>query len=906
VPLKPNQTLLHYRIVEKIGEGGMGEVYLAEDTKLGRRIALKLLPPAMANDLDRLRRFQREARAVAALTHPNIVTLHSVEEDDTSTGSMHFLTMEWVDGESLRQKIPKGGLPPQQVMKFGLPVARALAVAHERGITHRDLKPDNIMVGRDGIPKVLDFGLAKIEAKAGDPTSDETRSVTERITREGAVMGTVAYMAPEQVKGLPLDARSDIFSFGVVLYEMATGRQPFASASAAETMSAILRDEPETLEHAAAGTPLPFAPIVERCLRKEPTQRYASAGELTAALEAIELTGAGTASGLNAPSVTEIRRVSEGPGSSFRNKAPWIASFVAALALIAAGVWYFGGDTTEPAEPTSEASVQRIVVLPFENLGAPEDAYFAAGLTEEITNRLGSIGRIRVISRRTASKYRDTDLSVAELGVELGVDFILDGSVRWQKTGDAGEVRVTAQLIQVEDDTHVWSDKFDRALADIFEVQSQIAAQVAGELNINLVASEKGAIDSVPTSNMAAYEAYLRGIDISMAADGTVHDQTELDMFRNAVRLDPDFAEAWAWLSSAHSLIYASGRDRSAERRASAKAGYEKALQLKPGLPIALSAQAYYEYWVELRYEDAIDTFAKARQGLPSDTRILAGMAYAARRAHRLDDAKRYLQQAIELDPADAYLYVEHALTYTYLREYDESLKIVAQSLEQDPDQYTAQFILAQWSTLATGDVEAGTRWASVVPRAADSKVSSFWFWRLVWQQRYADAADHVRSVDLPNLDTWWYTRPKSLLLGLGLRFDGRDQEAAAAFEQARIELEQAIAVTPPDDFMGRGKLHGALALALAGLGRKDEAIRESETAIEHHSYDRDLFADGRLIEQAMVYALLGETDRALAAAEYLLSIPSIFSIHEIALNPAWEPVRDDPRFAELRAKYGG
>ena len=290
MPLEPNQTLLHYRIVEKIGEGGMGEVYLAEDTKLGRRIALKLLPPAMANDPDRLRRFQREARAAAALTHPNIVTLHSVEEDTTSTGSVHFLTMEWVDGESLREKIPAGGMPPNQVMQFGLPVARALAAAHERGITHRDLKPDNIMVGRDGIPKVLDFGLAKIETQVGDPTSDETRSVTERITREGVVIGTVAYMAPEQVKGLPLDARSDIFSFGVVLYEMATGKQPFAAASTAETMSAILRDEPEALEYATRAAPIPFAQIVERCLRKEPTQRYASAGELTAALEAIELT----------------------------------------------------------------------------------------------------------------------------------------------------------------------------------------------------------------------------------------------------------------------------------------------------------------------------------------------------------------------------------------------------------------------------------------------------------------------------------------------------------------------------------------------------------------------------------------------------------------------------------------
>ncbi len=511
------ETLAHYKILEKIGEGGMGEVYVAEDTKLKRQVALKLLPQNLAEDKERLQRFQREAEAIAALNHPNIVTIFSVEEDK----GHHFLTMELVKGADLGDQIPAQGMSLEQIFDVAIPAAEALAAAHEQGIVHRDLKPANLMVTPEGRVKILDFGLAKL---AGGFVSDgsTTQMATDSITQEGRILGTVAYMSPEQAEGKPIDHRSDIFSLGVVLYQMATGEPPFKGDTNLSTLSSILKDSPDSVTDLRTNLPRHLGRIITHCLEKDPKRRYQSAQDVVNELAALrrEIDSGKT------PSETSL------PAMESPSKRPgWLPWAIAAGLLLAVIVGWFAikGRGTEtpasavaPAESTAVAAAptateDRImaVVLPFENLGATEDAYFAAGITDEITNRLSAVGSLGVISRQSAKSYAGTTKSSQEIGNELGVDYILGGTVRWAGSADGeGRIRISPQLVRVEDDTQIWSETYDRVIDDIFTVQSEIAESVVAELGVNLLDTERQTLNAAPTDNTEAYQAYLKAIEL--------------------------------------------------------------------------------------------------------------------------------------------------------------------------------------------------------------------------------------------------------------------------------------------------------------------------------------------------------------------------------------------------------
>ncbi len=460
----PGSRINHYQVVAKLGEGGMGEVYRALDTTLGRHVALKVLPPDLAHDQARIDRFRREARTVAALNHPHIVTIYSVEQD-AATGA-HFLTMELVEGEPLDRQLPAEGLPASKLLELAITLAEALAAAHDKGIVHRDLKPGNVMMTADGRVKVLDFGLAKSNDPAWAGGAEDETAVR---TSDGVVMGTLPYMSPEQVEGRELDARSDVFSLGVLLHKAATGSRPFQGASSAALLSSILRDSPPPISACRSDLPGAFGRLVERCLEKDRDRRIQTARDVRNEVDEIRR---GIASGAHAASGSETR-----------------------------------AGSTAPATAVAARGGLSIVVLPFANLSPDaENAYFSDGLTEELIADLAKVNALQVISRTSSMQLKGTNKGVATIGQELGVRYVLAGSVR--KAGNS--LRITAQLIDVATDAPLWSDKYSGTMDDVFEVQERVSREIVKALGVRLTSDEIRRLANRPIADPRAFELYLQ------------------------------------------------------------------------------------------------------------------------------------------------------------------------------------------------------------------------------------------------------------------------------------------------------------------------------------------------------------------------------------------------------------
>lgn len=468
--LEAGQPLGHYRILHSLGEGGMGEVYAAEDTKLGRRVAIKVLPPSVAEDPGRLARFEREARAVAALNHPNIVTIFAVEQAD----DRRFISMELVEGESLAAIIARGGVTLRRFFDLAIPLADALNTAHERGIVHRDLKPANILVTADGRPKILDFGLAKL-GSAEDSIPAPEAGMT--LTLAGHVLGTVPYMSPEQVQGKDLDGRSDIFSLGVIFYELLTGRRPFGGETSADVISSILRDAPPSLGELKVDLPFHLGRIVKRTLEKRADRRYQTALDLRNEIEDLRReveTGVSEVTGVRPAAVAPPRR--------------WLRILAAGavlIALVAAGIWLWRRPVEEEEATPLLTARPALVLLPIQNIGEAANAYFADGLTEEMVSQLTALDGLPILAGWTVERA----LQAGEtFGPESGAGWLLQGSVRWQPRGTgAPTARMSFQLVSVVDDKLVWSEAFDRVVDDPLAVQSEVSQTVASRIALKLL-----------------------------------------------------------------------------------------------------------------------------------------------------------------------------------------------------------------------------------------------------------------------------------------------------------------------------------------------------------------------------------------------------------------------------------
>jgi serine/threonine protein kinase/TolB-like protein/Tfp pilus assembly protein PilF len=725
------QTLARYTITGMLGEGGMGVVYRAEDSELGRDVALKLLPAEMADNPKRIERFRREAKAVAALNHPNIVTIHSIESVETT----HFMTMELVEGESLDHIIPPGGLPLARVFDIAIPLADALSSAHERGIVHRDLKPANVMVSGENRIKVLDFGLAKLvedpDAETGDHGMTALPTQATELTAEGMVMGTAPYMSPEQVEGRALDHRTDIFSLGIVLYEMATGRRPFAGDTSAALVSSIMRDSPPTVTEINESLPRHLARIIQHCLEKDPETRYQSAKDVRNELNSLRrevdsgvvTTGSGPTPISEAPSSNKNRKYVLGAVAG-----------VAAVVILAVGWWLGGGSEGERGAAdvrsgvaagdgvaTVESDTPSVAVLPFTNLSAdPDNEYFTDGLTEELISALANVEGLRIPARTSVYALKDTNLDIQEIGLRLGVDNILEGSVR--KAGD--QLRISAQLIKVSDGFNLWSETYDREFSDVFVIQDEISGNIVEALQLTLSPVEERALRSERTTDFKAYEFYLRGRGHYRRRTREDFDSAR-EMFSNAIEIDSGYALAWAGLADTYTEFWRN-YESTEENLRQAEEASRTAVELDPGLAEAHASRGFALGQRQL-YDEAAEEFRRAMELNPRLFEAYYYYGTVAFSAGRLETAAEMFERATDAAPDEIRALQLLPQIYTRLGRGGaaaaanrQRVEVVERRLEFNPDD--VPMLLDGASALAAlGERQRSLEWASrILDKAGD------------------------------------------------------------------------------------------------------------------------------------------------------------------------------------------
>ncbi len=887
-------TISHYRILEKLGEGGMGVVYKAQDTTLDRLVALKFLPAHIAKSDQEKSRFMQEAKAASALNHPNVCTIYGIDEID----GRQFIAMELVDGTTLRDKVSlahgaiASSLTIKQVVDYGIQIAEALQEAHSKGIIHRDIKSENIMVNSKNQIKVMDFGLAKLKGSLN-------------LTRTSSTIGTLAYMSPEQIQGTEADARSDIFSFGVVLFEMTTGKMPFRGEHDAAIMYSIVNEGPEDASKYRDDIPAELLHILNKSLEKDPEDRYQSMTEAVVDLRRLKKESTRVTRMQNAPPL-DPRAHPKGAVSAPQSGSGMLTNktlaAIGAVAALIAVFFLFKDPILSRFGARNENKI--IAVLPFENLGPAEKDYFVDGMTDEISSRLAGISGLRVIARSSAGQYKKTAKTVQQIGSELGVTYLLQGSVRWETVGSETHVRVNPTLIKVDDGTQAWSESMESVLSSAFKLQSDIASRVASALNIALAKTEQTSLETSFTESAEAYDLYLRGIEYSSRTESKSDFEIAIQFYERAIRVDPSFAAAYATLAEMHSAMYWFYFDRTEARAEKARHMAEKAIELSPNLSESHEAMGWCKYQTRLDYARALNEFGLALKYRPNNSNVHYGIAAVMRRQGNEAGAEESFKKAIAGNPRSADLIRQLGETETLMRKYEEADANYTRALELAPD-ISVIYLQKMENLLAwKADISGARQIVADAQRLGKAEeglqyVNYMTYLVEITDGKFLNAENALRRIEGDAVTgTQFSYQPAALLLGELARLRGNEAAARTYYDSARVSLERMIKAKPEDE-----RLHGALGLAYAGLGRKADAVRSGLRGVELLPVEKEAWrGSARLIEMAHIYAQTGDQEKAIDLLERLLSIPAEISRTSLKIQPQWNPLRANKRFQQLIA----
>jgi len=862
-----------YRLERELGRGGMATVHLAWDVKHDRPVALKVLRPELAASVGH-ERFQREIRFAARLQHPHIL---SVYDSGEAAGRLWF-TMPYVEGESLRDRLRRERqLPLEEALRITREAAAALQFAHDHGVVHRDIKPGNLLLTHDGATQVADFGIARALGGSGG----------HAVTEPGLSIGTPAYMSPEQAAGdEPVDGRSDIYSLASVLYEMLAGEPPYTGITPQMIFAKRVSDPVPSVRRLRGTVPESVDRAIRRALATDPAGRFGSAAEFARALEPGPLDPAA------APAVPGADLTIRPSGVRRRLGFPlaFILALVVGLGLIL---------TRDREVPGLRIAPKRLAVLPFQNLGDSADAYFADGMTDAVRGKLAGLPGLAVIAGGSTSQYKGTAKSSEEIAQELGVDYVLAGKIRWAKEDGASRVEVSPELVHVVapgQSTTTWQQPFDAALTDVFRVQADIASRVAQALGVALGATERQELARAPTSNVAAYQAFLQGEEITgrLGESDPAALQRGLGYYEQAVALDSALAPAWAQLSRVHSFRYNNGARNPIEvERAWAAA--QRAVRLAPDRHEGRLAMGDFARYVRGDDSTAIEQYRLGRRAAPNDAELLSAVAGTEQSLGRWEAALEHYRQAQAFDPRSVRTVRRLTRTLIWLRRYAEA----RDALEQWRALAPASLQLVQ-QAMMLALAQADLRRAQAVLRGAPPEVDPGTL--IAYVATYGDlywALDEAQQRVLLHLPLEYFggnRRNQAFAFAQTYALRGEQSSARAYADSARAACEDQLRVTPDDP--ETVALHG---VALAYAGRAAEAIGEGRRAVALRPIARD--ADDGFYYQhqlARIYLLAHEPDKALDQLEPLLRIPGYLSPGWLRIDPTFSLLRDDPRFEQL------